>query len=172
MIPSRHIRNVSHSMPILSTMVGAPHLEYTNLRVMYQQWNGETIQEIRNKHKDNPYTLRIGTPNTDDQMRSDRALFIQSYLSYNPVTKDIEKRELIPYRNVEKVYIGQQTIEEKYFENYTAFVNGPLVAKDLVFLETKQSLMDVIAKLSTEIQTLQTEMANLRSQTQTQTIYR
>jgi hypothetical protein len=158
-------------MPILNIMVGAPHLEYTNLRVMYQQWNGENIQEIRSKHEDNPYTLRIGTPNTDDQLRSDRALFIQSYLSYNPITKNIEKRELIPYRNVDKVYIGDQSVEEKYFEKYTAFVNGPMVVEDLLFLESKQSLLQVIQKLTSEIETLRSEVANLKVQTKQQHIY-
>jgi predicted ATP-binding protein involved in virulence len=105
-------------------------------------------------------------------MKEDRALFIQSYLSYNPVTKDIEKRELIPYRNVDRVYIGDQSVEEKYFERYTAFVNGPIVAEDVLFLESKQSLLEVIQKLTSEIQTLRSEVANLKVQTKQQHIYR
>lgn len=172
MIPSRHTKNVRVSAPILNLLIGAPYLESTNLKSIYQQWRGENINEIRNKHTDNPYTLRIGTPHTDYTMKEDRALFIQSYLSYNPVTKDIEKRELIPYRNVDRVYIGDQSVEEKYFERYTAFVNGPIVAEDVLFLESKQSLLEVIQKLTSEIQTLRSEVANLKVQTKQQHIYR
>tara|TARA_R110000868_G_scaffold71220_4_gene208860 strand:+ start:269 stop:787 length:519 start_codon:yes stop_codon:yes gene_type:complete len=172
MIPSKYIRNVSHQAPILNLMVAAPFMEKVMIKNIYQQWRGETITQIRNKHTDNPYTLRIGTPNTDKALANDSVLFIQSYMSYNPVTKSIEKRELIPYRNVEKVYIGEQRIDEEMFGEYASFINGNVVVKDLVFVETKESLSDIIAKLTNEVANLRMEVAKLKSQTQTQPIYK
>jgi hypothetical protein len=83
MIPSKHIRNVSHAAPILNLMVSAPFMEKVMIKNIYQQWQGETIAQIRSKHKNNPYTLRIGTPNTDEALANDSMLFIQSYMSYN-----------------------------------------------------------------------------------------
>ena len=172
MIPSKYIRNVSHQAPILNLMVAAPFMEKVMIKNIYQQWRGETITQIRNKHTDNPYTLRIGTPNTDKALANDSVLFIQSYMSYNPVTKSIEKRELIPYRNVEKVYVGEQRIDEEMFGEYASFINGNVVVKDLVFVETKESLSDIIAKLTNEVANLRMEVAKLKSQTQTQPIYK
>ena len=153
-------------------MVAAPFMEKVMIKNIYQQWRGETITQIRNKHTDNPYTLRIGTPNTDKALANDSVLFIQSYMSYNPVTKSIEKRELIPYRNVEKVYVGEQRIDEEMFGEYASFINGNVVVKDLVFVETKESLSDIIAKLTNEVANLRMEVAKLKSQTQTQPIYK
>lgn len=172
MIPSKYIRNVSHQAPILSLMVAAPFMEKVMIKNIYQQWRGETITQIKNKHTDNPYTLRIGTPNTDKALANDNMLFIQSYMSYNPVTKSIEKRELIPYRNVERVYIGEQRIDEEMFGEYASFINGNVVVKDLVFVETKESLSDIIAKLTKEVANLRMEVVKLKSQTQTQPIYK
>ncbi len=171
MIPSKYIRNVSHQAPILNLMVSAPFMEKVMIKNVYQQWKGESIAQIRNKHRDNPYTLRIGTPNTDKALANDGLLFIQSYMSYNPVTRSIEKRELIPYRNVEKVYIGEQRIDEDTFTEYTTFINGNVVAKDLTFIDSKESLLDIIAKLVGEVANLQMEVSKLKSQTKTQTIY-
>jgi SepF-like predicted cell division protein (DUF552 family) len=168
MIPSKYIRNVSHQAPILNLMVAAPFMEKVMIKNIYQQWQGESITQIKN----NPYTLRIGTPNTDKALANDSVLFIQSYMSYNPVTKSIEKRELIPYRNVEKVYIGEQRIDEEAFGDYASFINGNVVAKDLVFVETKESLSGIIAKLTNEVANLRMEVAKLKSQTQTQPIYK
>lgn len=172
MIPSKYIRNISHAAPILNLMVSAPFMEKVMIKNMYQQWQGENMQQIRDKHEDNPYTLRIGTPNTDKALISDSVLFVQSYMSYNPITKNIEKRELIPYRNVEKVYIGEQRIDEDTFKDYASFINGNVVAKDLVFLDTKENLSEVIAKLIKEVANLRMEVAKLKSQTQTQPIYK
>jgi len=153
-------------------MVSAPFMEKVMIKNLYQQWQGETIAQIKSKHKDNPYTLRIGTPNTDKALANDSMLFIQSYMSYNQVTRAIEKRELIPYRNVEKVYIGEQRIDEESFGEYASFINGNLIAKDLVFIETKESLSETIAKLVNEVANLRMEVAKLKSQTQTQPIYK
>ena len=172
MIPSKYIRNVGHTAPILNLMVSAPFMEKVVIKNIYQQWQGESIQQIRDKHTDNPYTLRIGTPNMDKALASDSILFIQSYMSYNPVTKSIEKRELVPYRNVEKVYIGEQRIDEETFGEYASFVNGNVVAKDVVLLETKQSLVEIVTKLTNEVANLRMEVAKLKSQTQTQPIYK
>ena len=172
MIPSRHTKNATFSAPILNLLVDNPHMEKVRTKSIYQPWQGENIVEIKQKHADNPYTLYIGTPNTDEQMQQDRVFFIQSYLSYNQVTKVIEKRQLIPYRNVEKVYIGKQRIDEHTYGSYATFINGNVVAEDLVLLETKQSVRHMIEELSKKVQLLEAEVRQLRTQTQTQPIYR
>ncbi len=172
MIPSRNIRNARVATPILNMLVDAPFIEKAVLKAIYPQWRGESISEIREKHSDNPYRVRIGTPNTDTALQSDHAFFIQSYLSYNPVTKQLEKRELLPYRNVEKLYIGKQRVDEENYGEYSAFVNGPIVAEDLIFIGSKQSLVQVVQKLTEDIAELRVELHKLRSQTKTQPIYR
>ncbi len=172
MIPSRNIRNTRVTMPILNMLVDAPFLEKTTLKALYPQWKGESIAEIKEKHSDNPYRVRIGTPNTDKAMQADHALFIQSYLSYNPITKQLEKRELLPYRNVEKVYIGEQRIDEHNYGNYTLFINGSIVAEDLILLNNKQSLLEIIKKLTEEVAELRVEVHKLHTQTKQQPIYR
>ncbi len=172
MIPSRHTKNVVFSAPILNLLVDNPHMEKVRIKSIYQQWQGENMQEVRSKDVENPYTLHIGTPNTDEQMQQDRVFFIQSYLSYNPITKTVEKRQLIPYRNVEKVFIGKQRIDEHTYGDYASFINGNIVANDLILLDTKQSIRQLVEELSKKVQLLEGEVRQLRSQTQTQPIYR
>ncbi len=77
MIPSRNIRNARVATPILNMLVDAPFIEKAVLKAIYPQWRGESISEIREKHSDNPYRVRIGTPNTDTALQSDHAFFIR-----------------------------------------------------------------------------------------------
>lgn len=172
MIPGRNIRNSRVTSPTLSLLANAPFLEKAPIKMLFPQWQGESVNTIRNTFTENPYRVRIGTPNTDEAMRNDCAFFMQSYLSYNPITKQLEKRELIPYRNVERIYIGEQRIDEEQYNNYTAFVNGNIVANDLIFLESKQSIAEQLTKLQSQITQLQSEIAKLRGETKTQAIYR
>jgi hypothetical protein len=170
MIPTKSIKNVKVAAPILNLLVTNPYVEKAYIKTLYPQWKGETLSELREGGTSG--LIRIGTPNTDNNMRSDRLYFIQSYLSFNPVTKDVEKRELIPYRNVEKVYFGPQSLEEKSFNNYSAFVNGTIVAKDLILMDEKSSLKDIIKKLQQNIDILTKEVLNLKAQLQKQNIYK
>ena len=62
--------------------------------------------------------------------------------------------------------------DEEMFGEYASFINGNVVVKDLVFVETKESLSDIIAKLTNEVANLRMEVAKLKSQTQTQPIYK
>jgi hypothetical protein len=172
MIPSKTIRNSRVQSPTISLLADAPFLEKAPIKMLFPQWQGESIATIKETFAENPYRVRIGTPNTDKAMRDDCAFFMQSYLSFNPITKQLEKRELISYRNVERVYIGEQRIDEEQYTDYAAFVNGKVIAQDVVILETNQSLVDTIAKLEQQVKQLQVEVAKLHNQTQTQTIYR
>ena len=171
MIQGRNIRNSRVPSPTINLLADAPFLEKAPIKMLYPQWQGESVGVIRDTFAENPYRVRIGTPNTDEAMRSDCAFFVQSYLSYNPITKQLEKRELIPYRNVERIYIGEQRIDEDRYKDYTAFVNGNVVANDYIILETNQSVTEQIAKLQQQITQLQGEIRKLRSETKTQTIY-
>ena len=172
MISGRNVRNSRTTAPTLSLLSNAPFLEKAPIKMLFPQWQGESVNVIRNTFTENPYRVRIGTPNTDEAMRNDCAFFMQSYLSYNPITKQLEKRELIPYRNVERIYIGEQRIDEEQYKDYTAFVNGNIIANDLILLESKQSIVEQITKLQQQVLQLQSEIVKLRSETKTQTIYR
>jgi hypothetical protein len=170
MKPTRYFSNVKVNAPILNLLVTNPYMDKVPIKNIYPQWKGESIEDLK-QHRDNPYLLRIGTPNIDEHLKADHAFFIQSYLSYNPVTKDIEKRELIPYRNVEKVYIGKQSLEEKTFRDYTLFVNGVVMVKDVMTIDTRISFTQTVRELQQKIDLLTKEMATLKLQLQKQTIY-
>ena len=172
MISGRNVRNSRVTMPTLNLLAEAPFLEKAPIKMLFPQWQGESVSDIKNTFAENPYRVRIGTPNMDEAMRNDCAFFMQSYLSYNPITKQLEKRELIPYRNVERIYIGEQRIDEEQYKDYTAFVNGNIIANDLILLESKQSIVEQITKLQQQVLQLQSEIVKLRSETKTQTIYR
>jgi hypothetical protein len=146
-------------------------MDKVEIRTISQLWNGETIGELATKYPDNPFILRIGLPHIDQELKQDRIFFIQSYLSYNPITKDIEKREIIPYRNVEKVYIGQSA-EEKVIQDYKLFVAGNTVSKDYILLESGKSLVDLVETLMAKVQKLESEIADLKLQRRNQTIYK
>ena len=172
MISGRNVRNSRVQSPTINLLAEAPFLEKAPIKMLFPQWQGESVTTIKETFAENPYRVRIGTPNTDKAMRDDCAFFMQSYLSFNPITKQLEKRELISYRNVERVYIGEQRIDEEQYTDYAAFVNGRVIVQDVVILETNQSLVDTIAKLEQQVKQLQVEVAKLHNQTQTQTIYR
>jgi hypothetical protein len=74
-------------------MMDNPYVDKVVIKNIYPQWQGENIEDLK-RHRENPYRIRIGTPNMDERMKDDHVFFFQSYLSYNPVTKDIEKRSL------------------------------------------------------------------------------
>ena len=139
---------------------------------MYQGWQGESIEQIKEKHKNNPYSLRIGLPSTDKQLKSDPMYFILHYLAYNPLTKDIEKREIVPYRNTEKIYIGH-TVDENYYKDYRLFVDGNIIAEDLYLRKTggDLSIGQRINNLTNMVEKLQQEVVNLKQQLNNKTIY-
>lgn len=172
MIPSKTIRNTRVVASIVNVLSEAPFLEKMPLKGIYPQWKGESITEIKQKSTNNPYSVRIGTPNTDKALQADHAFYIQSYLSYNPVTKQLEKRELIPYRNVEKVFIGEQKIDEHQYKDYTLFVNGNIIANDLKLLNGNKSVVELVTTLMDEINELRAQVYKLQLQTQTQPIYK
>ncbi len=170
MKPTRHFSNVKVDAPILNLLVGNPYMDKVPIKNIYPEWKGENIEELK-QHRDNPYLLRIGTPNIDERLKADHAFFIQSYLSYNPITKDIEKRELIPYRNVEKVYIGRQSLEEKTFRDYALFVNGVVMVKDIMTIDSRISFTQTVKELQQKVDLLTKEVTTLKLQLQKQTIY-
>ena len=71
-----------------------------------------------------------------------------------------KKREIIPYRNVEKVYIGQSA-EEKVIQDYKLFVAGNTVSKDYILMESGKSLVDLVETLMVKVQKLESEIADL-----------
>jgi hypothetical protein len=171
MISNSKIRSVRIPFEPTEVFTSNPYMEKVFIKNIYQRWGGETIGTIKQKHIDNPYTLRIGLPHLDEKLKQDNIFFIQSYLSYNPITKDIEKREIIPYRNVEKVYIGQSAGEEQ-FQDYKLIVAGNIIANDYSLIEDGKSLKAIIRELSEKIQKLEQEVLNLKSYTEKQTIYK
>ena len=56
------------------------------IKNVYQQWKGENIEQIKRSHEGNPYSLRIGMPRVDSELKGDALYFILHYLSYNPIT--------------------------------------------------------------------------------------
>lgn len=174
MINNNTVRNTQVSFPIIQGLINEHALGKILIKNVYQGWQGENIKQIKNKHEDNPYSLRIGMPSTDEQMKSDSMFFIQHYLSYNPLTKDIEKRELVPYRNSEKVYIGQ-SIDEKVYKDYRLFVDGNVVVGD-IYLKNYNSIKDIpigqiITNLVDKVEKLQKEVIRLKQQQNNKHIY-
>jgi hypothetical protein len=167
MINNSVIRNCTTPAPIIQSMINEHALGKIELKNIYQKWSGENIEQIKERHNDNPYMLRIGMPSTDNQMAKDPIYFILHYLSYNPLTKDVEMRHIIPHRNTEKLYIGQ-SIDEKHYTDYRLFVDGTAIVGDL-YLKNSQSLRDVplsrtIANLVAKVEKLQQEIIDLKRQ--------
>lgn len=171
MIGNSKIRSVRIPFEPTEVFTSNPYMEKVFIKNIYQRWGGESVGEIKQKHIDNPYTLRIGLPHLDERLKQDKVFLIQSYLSYNPVTKDIEKREIIPYRNVEKVYIGQ-SVSESDLHDYKLIVAGNIVADDYGFLDGGKSLKAIIKDLSNKVQKLEEEIRLLKRHTQNETIYK
>lgn len=175
MINNSVIRNCTVSFPPIQALVNEHALGKILIKNVYQPWQGENINQIRNKHEENPYSLRIGMPSTDQQLKGDAMYFILHYLSYNPITKDIEKRELVPYRNMDKLYIGQ-SLEEKHYKNYKMFVDGNVIADD-IYLKKNDNLKDVsltqiLTNLISKVEKLQLEVADLKRQLNNKPIYK
>lgn len=167
MIKNSTIQNCNISFPAIQGLVNNQVLGKILIKNIYQNWKGESIKEIKEQHKDNPYSLRIGTPTTDNHIKNDKVYFITHYMAYNPITKSIEKRDLIDYRNTEKVYIGQ-TVEESIYDDYLLFVNGNAVFND-VYLKDHESLKNntigqVLTTLVSKIEKLQAEVIELKRQ--------
>lgn len=164
MINNSKIRNCTIPFPAIQGLVNAESLGKIRLKNIYQEWNGESIAEIRQKHENNPYTIRTGTPLVDEQLRNDRIYMVTHYMAFNPLAKTVEIRDLLSRRITDKLYVGQTTQESEYAD-YRVFVDGNIVADD-VFLKKHDSIkntplgkliVDLIAKVerqSAEIQQL------------------
>ncbi len=169
---SNTIKRAKIDFPAIQGIGGPSFLGKVLLKNVYQQWKGENFLEITQKHDDNPFNLRIGLPQMDRQLKEDRIFLFTKYLSYNPLTKQIEKRELIPLRNTEKIYVGQSP-EEHSFNDYRVFVDGKIVAEDLIFKQPNEgSLIQKIQKLEEKIQILELQIQKLTSNTEKNTIYK
>jgi hypothetical protein len=174
MINNEVIRNCTKPFPAIQGLVNEHALGKITIKNVYQGWQGESINQIRDKHEDNPYSLRIGMPSTDKQLKNDAIYFILHYLSFNPLTKDVEMREIIPYRNTEKIYIGQ-SIDESTYKNFRLFVDGNIVTDD-IYLKRHDTIKDiplgqVIINLIDKVEKLQLEIAQLKRQTINNPIY-
>lgn len=173
MINNSTIRNSTISFPAIQGLVNNQVLGKILIKNIYQKWQGESIEQIKQKNENNPYTLRIGTPNTDNQLKGDCMYFIPNYLAYNPTTKNIEKRELIDYRNTQTVYIGH-TIDEQLYKDYKLFVNGNVVCDDLYLKNVNlkdTSLGELVTSLMNKVEKLQAEVVELKRQTKNANIY-
>lgn len=174
MINNETIRNCTRSFPAIQGMVSEHTLGKIIIKNVYQGWQGENIKQIKDKHEQNPYTLRIGMPSTDEQLKNDAIYFILHYLSYNPLTKNIEKRELVPYRNMEKLYVGQ-SIDENIYKDYKVFIDGNIVAEE-IFLKKHIGLRntpigELVVELINKVDRLQMEVINLKRQLNKDPIY-
>lgn len=163
MIPNNLARNCTKPFPVIEGLKLNHSLTKLPIKAVYQKWTGESMQVIKEKTTDNPYSLRIGLPHIDNQLKSDNYFFILNYLSYNPVTKNIENREIIPYRNTETVYIGQSLAENTH-GNYRLFVDGKIVVDDIEFIGNIKPLKKQIQDLQNAVEMLQKEIIQLKKQ--------
>jgi hypothetical protein len=175
MINNSKIRNVSVSFPAIEGLGLTETLGKVRIKNIYQQWNGESVNQIREKHETNPYTLRIGLPAVDERLKNDAVYFVLDYLSYNPLTKQVERRELIPLRNMETVYIGQ-SVDEKVYKDYKLFVDGNAVVDDLYIKKfdsiKDQSIGKLLTTMVDKIEKLQQEVLNLKRELISKHIYK
>lgn len=164
MIPSRLARNSTKPFPVVEGLKLNHSLTRLPIKTVYQRWTGESIKTIQEKATtDNPYSLRIGLPHVDEKLKSDNYYFILNYLSYNPVTKCVENREIVPYRNTETIYIGQSLAEIEH-KDYKLFVDGKAVMQDLEFIGSQKSLKKQIQDLQNTVEMLQKELIQLRKE--------
>lgn len=174
MINNDKVRNVQVPFSPITGLSLNGTLGKIRLNNLYTQWNGESVNDIKNKHKNNPYQVRIGTPNTDEQLKRDRIYFVTDYLSYNPLTQDIEKRDIIARRLMDKVYIGQTTQEAEY-KDYSLFVNGNIVAEDLILKKGGDlngvTLTKLLSRLIAKVDQQSKEIQQLKAQLKNQPIY-
>ena len=174
MINNEIIQNCTKPFPVIQGLLNEHALGKILIKNVYQAWQGESIESIKERHRDNPYSLRIGMPSTDRELKGDLIYFILHYLSYNPLTRDIEKRELVPYRNVDKIYVGQ-SVDEKVYNDYKLFVDGTAVVGDLYIKNyesiKQESIGDLLTTLASTVQNLQLEVADLKRQLKSNHIY-
>jgi hypothetical protein len=174
MISNSTIRNCTKSFPPIQGLMNEQVLGKILIKNIYQAWTGESISEIKDKHEVNPYSLRVGKPSTDSQIKGDRMYFIPNYLAYNSFTKEIEKRELVSYRNMDVVYIGQ-SIDEHYYKNYKLFVDGKVVVDDIIIKRYDDlkdtSVGQLLMNLVDKVEKLQVEIAVLKRQSKNSPIY-
>tara|TARA_R110000851_G_C12863528_1_gene544231 strand:+ start:101 stop:640 length:540 start_codon:yes stop_codon:yes gene_type:complete len=174
MINNDKVRNVQVPFSPISGLSMNGTLGKIRLNNIYTQWRGESVKDIKLKHKSNPYQVRIGTPNTDQQLKQDRIYFISDYLSYNPISQDIEKRDIIARRLMEKVYIGQTTQEAEY-KDYSLFVNGNVVAEDLILKKEGDiqgvPLTKLLNRLIAKVDQQSKEIQQLKAQLKNEPIY-
>ena len=170
MIDNEIVRNCRTTIPAPKTMLDSEFIGKIKLKNLYPKWQGENFEEIKNKNEVNPYNLRIGLPHTDMRLKSDRVLLITNYLSYNPTTKDIEKRQLIPFRSMSTIYIGQSTLEQQY-SNSKLFVDGTIAVEDVYLTNSNTSISNRLAKMESMIQSLQEQVISLKQQLKS-TIYK
>ena len=175
MINSDKIQNCKVDFPAIQGLGLSETLSKVRIKNVYQLWQGESMNTIRENHENNPYTLRIGIPTEDERLKNDSIYFVLQYLSFNPVTKDVEKRQLIPLRNMEKVYIGQ-SLDEKLYKDYRLFVDGNVVAED-IYLKKYESIKNqplgrIVVDLIETVNKLKTEVAQLKRKQNTQHIYK
>ena len=169
---SRSIKKIKTNFPAVQGIGGPSFIGRVMLKNIYQEWNGENFVEITEKAIGNPFNLRIGLPQVDKQLKEDHIFLFTKYLSYNPLTKQVEKRELIPLRNTEKIYIGQSP-EEHQHSDYKLFVDGKIVAEDVLFKQPNEgSLIDKINQLEQKIQILEHQIQKLNSNNEKITIYK
>lgn len=170
---SRNIKKAKVNFPAIQGIGGPSFLGKILLKNIYQPWQGENIVEITEKTLDNPFNLRTGLPQTDKQLKEDRVFLFTKYLAFNPLTKQIENRELLPLRNTEKIYIGQSP-EEHQHRDYRLFVDGKVIVEDIIFKQPNQdigSLVEKIRKLEDKLQILEYQMQKLTLVNEKQTIY-
>ena len=173
MINSSTIRNCRVPFPVVEGLFNSNTLGKLYIKNIYQGWNGENVEQIKQKHEKNPYSVRIGMPSVDETLKADPVYFILHYLSYNPITKDVEKRELIPLRNMDKIYIGQ-SVDEGIYKNYKLFVDGTAVIDDIHLRKTTgtQSLAQLINNMVDRIEKLQHQVIDLQRQLNSKHIYK
>jgi hypothetical protein len=174
MINTGTIRNCTKPFPAVEGLVNPHSLGKIIIKNIYQGWQGENMQQVKQKHEENPYSLRIGKPSTDEQLKTDPIYFILHYLSYNPHTKDVEMRQIVPYRNTERIYIGQ-SLDETSYPDSKLLVNGTAVLDD-VYLKNMEEYKNVpigrlIEQLVQRVEKLQGEVLNLRRQLNNSHIY-
>jgi hypothetical protein len=175
MINNSKFQNCSVSFPAIEGLGLTETLGKVRIKNIYQTWNGENINQIRDRHESNPYTLRIGMPAVDERLKNDSIYCILDYLSYNPLTKNVEQRQLVPLRNMEKLYIGQ-SLQEAEYKDYRLFVDGNAVVDDL-YLKKYESIGDqpvgrLLVNLMDTVEKLKLEVVDLKRQLKTQHIYK
>lgn len=174
MINNNKVRNTTTPFKPIEGLATGETLGKIRLKNIYTSWNGESVSDIKAKHNTNPYLVRIGTPNTDAKLQSDNIYFISHYLAYNPITQDLENRDIISRRVMEKFYVGQSTIEGEY-DQCKVIVNGSAVLEDLYLYKNEnlkhKSLSSVITKLLDRVDQLTKEVAQLKAKVKTQPIY-